>query len=724
MEINSNAKSLVDKNMKRLLNLSDHAFFIFDSHCHIQFANEVAEDLFRFVNVIPPTQVIDNLFNSKWRDVLYKQVETVKHTTDTITFETNLYGVNATEKRVVWTIEYDNKDKLIYAIVKEVPSISDKYGELLIHNKDATEILGIDGKVIKVNEEFEKVYGWMAQEVVGKEISLESEEKVGGFKGLIKNVMHGDELINYSTRRKKSNGSVIFINLTISTICDNSGQVEAFIVTTRDITEQKAIEQKLNEQSKLFKQTDFRLGEIVESIVDGFFAVDKNWNFIYVNHRLEEIWGVDREELLDNNVWEVFPSVLGTVCESEYRKSMEDGESVRFQIFYDVLEKYVEIRTFPFTEGMVVYIRNIDEQYKMLEKFKKSEEYINQITENTKEVFVIHRSDYSKIFYLSAAFEKVWGISRKALLEYPMENYIQATHPDDRALVINFGKTDIKTYAEVEHRFYHKDMGIRWIRWRRYPAFKDVDGIDRTISIYEDVTEIKEKDLLLRKWDKLGLVGELSASIAHEIRNPVTAIKGFIQLMKDNDGVRYTEVILSELRNIEKSMNELLVLAKPHQELKFNEADLHTVIEEVFTLMVPVAAHHHVQIKQSFEAKHSCVTCEVVQLKQVFINVIKNAIEAMYGSGQVVIQTINKDEKFISVFVKDEGIGISKERLLKLGEPYFSNKEKGIGLGLMISYKIIENHQGEIFIRSELGKGTEVEIRLPVHEVISLPCEN
>src|SRR5690606_16715719 len=193
----------------------------------------------------------------------------------------------------------------------------------------------------------------------------------------------------------------------------------------------------------------------------------------------------------------------------------------------------------------------------------------------------------------------------------------------------------------------------------------------------------------------------------HEIRNPLTSIKGFVQLLAEETNHQFGEIITSEIERIEFIMNEFLILAKPQWEIVFKKENVNTVVQEVISFMRPEAVLNDVEFVTKFNS-FPYVNCEAKQIKQGIINLIKNAIEAMPRAGKLHIPTLSTEEGFVMIKVRDEGIGISKEHLQRLSEPFFTNKEKGTGLGLMISNKIIEDHKGSIEFFSELGKGTTV----------------
>ena len=220
--------------------------------------------------------------------------------------------------------------------------------------------------------------------------------------------------------------------------------------------------------------------------------------------------------------------------------------------------------------------------------------------------------------------------------------------------------------------------------------------------------------MLLRNAEKLSVIGELAAGIAHEIRNPLTSLRGFIQLLKPTlvDHQMYADIMLSELDRINFIVSELLVLAKPHN-VKIKSLPLVFLLKNVLTLLASEANLKNIRFHTAFGCD-PLISGEENQLKQVFINVIKNAIEAMSGHGDVTLTTSAKAAGQVVITITDNGCGIPEELLPKLGEPFFTTKDNGTGLGLMISRKIIKDHDGHLEVSSKPGEGTTVKITLPI----------
>ncbi|GIO88054.1 hypothetical protein J25TS5_49860 [Paenibacillus faecis] len=251
------------------------------------------------------------------------------------------------------------------------------------------------------------------------------------------------------------------------------------------------------------------------------------------------------------------------------------------------------------------------------------------------------------------------------------------------------------------------------------PIYDEHGRIMAYISITRDMTEHNKMEELLRRSEKLTTVGQLAAGVAHEIRNPLTTLRGFLQMQQRTKSINqmHTDIMLSELDRINLIVSEFLILAKP-QAVQFEVRDVRFTLGDVISLLDSEAHLHNIEFQPHFSSSPVLVHCEENQLKQVFINILKNAMEAMPAGGTIRLQLAEESGAAI-IRVTDEGEGISKERLEKLGEPFYTNKEKGTGLGLMVTQRIIEGHRGSMRIESELGKGTCVTIILPSTEARS-----
>lgn len=245
-------------------------------------------------------------------------------------------------------------------------------------------------------------------------------------------------------------------------------------------------------------------------------------------------------------------------------------------------------------------------------------------------------------------------------------------------------------------------------------VIRDEEGQPQSVvHVSRDMTERNRIEELLRRSEKLTTVGQLAAGVAHEIRNPLTTLRGFLQLQQEKKVLvpLHIDLMLSELDRINMIVSEFLILAKP-QAVHFQQRDLRHIVGDVISLLDSQAHLFGIEFTTHFSGVPAMVHCEENQLKQVFINVIKNAIEAMPDGGTITVEQQEQDDSVV-VVITDEGGGVPEDMLPKLGEPFFTNKESGTGLGLMVSQRIIQAHKGSLEIRSEYGRGAQVIIKLP-----------
>jgi PAS domain S-box-containing protein len=231
-----------------------------------------------------------------------------------------------------------------------------------------------------------------------------------------------------------------------------------------------------------------------------------------------------------------------------------------------------------------------------------------------------------------------------------------------------------------------------------------------------DITVQKETEKSLIRAEKLLAIGQIAAGLTHEIRNPLQSLKGLTQLIKTSpdevvnfDG--YLDLMIEELRQIETFVDGFALFGRTKLN-SYKMTDITFLVQEVIDLLNSQALLSNVHIKLEYVEVPN-IWSEEGLLKQAILNVIQNGIESMFAGGTLHI-TIRPDGDRIEMNVIDYGVGIPEDRFQKLGEPFYSNNEKGFGLGLMLTYKIIEQHHGKISIQSKVGLGTQVTISFPI----------
>lgn len=218
----------------------------------------------------------------------------------------------------------------------------------------------------------------------------------------------------------------------------------------------------------------------------------------------------------------------------------------------------------------------------------------------------------------------------------------------------------------------------------------------------------------LSNTEKLSVAGQMAAGVVHEIRNPVTVISGYLQLMKKGTQVNHAPMIdlmLGEVNRINLLVNEFLFLARP-SEPKFALKSICGIVGDNLRLFDAQATGAGVELEFRCSPNLPLISCDENQIKQVLVNVIKNGLEAMSDGGNLTV-TVESNQPYVRIRIADTGCGIESQDMKMIGEPFFTTKESGNGLGIMICRQIVDNHKGRFTIESEPGQGTTVEIILP-----------
>jgi len=249
------------------------------------------------------------------------------------------------------------------------------------------------------------------------------------------------------------------------------------------------------------------------------------------------------------------------------------------------------------------------------------------------------------------------------------------------------------------------------------PLFEQEDSFLGSILLFRDITEIKRLEAEVERSRRLASLGGLAAGVAHEIRNPLSSIKGFATHFRerfvDAPGEREAaEVMIREVDRINRVITQLIELARP---LKMNivPVSLPVVIRQALALIENEAAKKGVAVQTEVPAGKWEISIDADRMTQVFLNLFLNALEAMETGGELRVSLFGQEEKAIRVTIADTGRGIPAADLPRVFDPYFTTRAAGTGLGLAICHKIVEAHHGEIFLESEAGKGTKVVLILP-----------
>ncbi|MGP4041250.1 ATP-binding protein [Gracilibacillus sp. D59] len=335
---------------------------------------------------------------------------------------------------------------------------------------------------------------------------------------------------------------------------------------------------------------------------------------------------------------------------------------------------------------------------------------LNQVLIESTPMGIVMTDQQGKPLEFNSSAEEIIGIQRETIIDNGIGQM------DKIGEYINYVLETGKKVENAEFSFsliesdYSKKLLLDVL-----PLF-DEDYLIGAFAQFRDMTNYHELQQKLIESEKLSAIGKLGAGLAHEIRNPLTSIIGLTHLMKENNHKKeYLEIITAELERMKNLVNQFVSYGKPSY-MERVHCNLNDLIADTVELMNSNAHLHNVDIYVEPTNINAKVLIDESKIKQVLINFMKNALEAMPDGGNVCIQLksdIKKDEVHISI--KDEGVGMTKEQVNNLGTPFFTTKENGLGMGLPICFDIVQAHDGKIKFDSEKGKGTEVHIILPLN---------
>jgi two-component system nitrogen regulation sensor histidine kinase GlnL len=273
--------------------------------------------------------------------------------------------------------------------------------------------------------------------------------------------------------------------------------------------------------------------------------------------------------------------------------------------------------------------------------------------------------------------------------------------------------------------------------WRRhvpvglalFPLQDQTGKTQGIILLLHDLTRRRELEEDLKRSDRLATLGTLAAGLAHEIKNPLGGIKGAAQLLKrtltpDPALREHTDIIIREVDRIDHLMEQLLNLSRPAK-LDLGPLNIHEILDQVLLLEKQQGKNAKITVRKHFDPSLPPIRGDRNQLTQVFLNIVKNSLQAMAGNGDLAVTTRmetdfhirepgKERDKFIWVDIKDNGPGISEENLPHIFSPFFTTKNHGTGLGLAVCHRIVKEHGGMIRVESRASEGTTFKVSLPV----------
>lgn len=455
-----------------------------------------------------------------------------------------------------------------------------------------------------------------------------------------------------------------------------------------------------------------QIGEILERITDGFFAVDNEFRYTYINSVAEKFWQCNAQEMLGKKLWDCFTNVQPYY--DEYHKAKRENTAAYFEAKSNFDNAWLAVYAYPFPEGLSIYFRDITAQKASMQREQEYQKLLEEqiLLLNFGPDYTLIRDLNGKINFWGQGAAQGYGWTQEEALGKLSHNLLKTQFPIPIAKINEEVLSQGKWIGELIHTTKdHKQLTVRSCWLLRKQENGDSQEI---IEINKDITEEKKIREELGRLEAMKLVSQIAAGISHEIRNPMTTVRGYLQLLSQkknySDEKSKFELMIEELDRANQIITEFLSLAK-NKTTPLQPRDLNEVIRTLAPLLEADAASQSKSFRTRLYPNMPKILLNINEIRQLVLNLVRNGFEATGVNGRVSILTYPEHDNVI-LAIEDNGCGIPADILKSLGTPFLSTKANGTGLGIPTCYNIARHHNA--IIKVDTGKeGTTFYIQFP-----------
>ncbi|MFA9425210.1 PAS domain S-box protein [Natronorubrum sp. A-ect3] len=495
-------------------------------------------------------------------------------------------------------------------------------------------------------------------------------------------------------------GTRVWLSAHCSPLFDADGTFDGAVYALRDLTEQKRLESELE--------------QMLNRITDAFNAIDTDWNFTYVNERASELLNAEDRELVGKNVWEEYPSAVGSTFEREYRRAMETQETITFEEYSPVADAWLEVAVYPSETGLSVYFRDISDRKAREHRLKQFERIVETVNDG------VYVTDGEGTFvFVNDAFVSIAEQTREALVGshgsvFFGDRFVDTDETEWRELVD--GERD-----SVEFETAVTGPGGETLTVQNKFVPLEMNGETGRVGVTRDITHRKARERALKESNER--LEQFAHAASHDLQEPLRMVSSYLQLIEqryadelDEDGQEFIEFAVDGAERMRKMIDGLLEFSRVETRGEpLEPVELDDVLADVRRDLAVQIEEHDAEITAE---SLPCVEGDGNQLRQVFQNILSNAIEyAGDNAPRIDVSAHRAGSKWV-ISVSDEGIGIDPDdadRVFGLfNRLHAANEHDGSGIGLALCKRIIERHGGQIWVDSEPGDGATFSFALPV----------
>jgi two-component system NtrC family sensor kinase len=612
---------------------------------------------------------------------------------------------------------------------REIREATKRFEKIAEMGEDGIIVFDEDSRIEFANQMASEIIGLPRDQILGREFFSLIGKRDEEF--LEEMVMRGEglgEKVCTEMSLHTPHGRIIETEVCIAPTQSEDGRIKSYAYV-RDITERKKFERDLRESEEKYRN-------LFERVRHGLFISTKEGKFLDCN---QAMWGLlgyqDKEKFLeidivkdlyvnseDRKAFMALVEKLGFVKDFEVEFKKKNGE--RITVLLTATPKRDEKGTIIGYEGLNI---DITDRKKIERELKEANDFLINLIESSVDGIIVTDMKGDILIFNKGAENLLGYKAEEVVGKMNIRGIYQpgvAKEVMDKLKSRDFGGVGKLTSFPIFHR--RKDGELIEGDLSASIIYDEKGRQIASVGIFKDLRErlriereLQKMQEALLQSEKLAAMGRLTSQIAHELNNPIYGIMNTLELLKteippESKRRRILELSLSEIQRLSEMLRNMLSFSKPEEE-KRRPVKIDELIEGILLVMEKQMKESNIQVEASFDRDVPEIMASTNQMRQVMLNILKNAKEAMPKGGTLFVRTNKKDHR-VFIHIQDTGIGIPEEIRDKIFDAFFTTKQKvkGVGLGLSVCYGIIKDHGGEIKVESEVAKGTTFTISLPI----------
>ncbi len=598
-----------------------------------------------------------------------------------------------------------------------------RYRALIESNYSGVTLLDKSFKAIYRSRPAERINGWLDAERGQQTMAdLVHPDDLPAVQNLFLDVLNQPGVPVQATYRvKHQKGYYIWLeSINTNMLADKA--IEAIVCNFRDVTEKKNADDEIKNKTE-------QIANILESITDGFMALDSNLCFTYVNNQFGGMTGFSPEAIIGKYIWDVFPAA-SAAARNGFDLALRERRNVTFEDYYQPLDFWAEDRLYPSAGGLSVFVRDITERKKAEQLLRSKNEQIENILERITDGFVALDNNL-RYTYVNKRIGEMAGISPADMIG----KYIWDVFPEavgTAAQKVFDLAIQEQRYVSFEENYAPLDI---WVEEHLYPSegglsvfARDISArkkAEREILLLNESLERKVEDRTKQLEAANKELEAFSYSVSHDLRTPLRAVGGFAMMLKDGfetmqtaDRNRIVNTIVNNATLMGQLIDDLLDFSRlGRKELKLNKVNIQSMVKGCISELT-------YDNPKTYEFKiEELPDCEgdTSMIKQVWMNLLGNAIKYSSKIDKPVIEVGAKiDGNVVTYFVRDNGVGFDMQYAGKLfgvfQRLHRKDEFEGTGVGLALVKRVIDRHGGKLSVKATPGKGAIFYFSLPVKQ--------